>query len=711
MTIQSPLARIEYTVSGASPYSIPFMFIDDADIKAYADGNLLLLGVDYTLAGAKVATGGTLTLVSPVAGDELVIINDPEPTQLTEYPEFGKFSAGQHELALDKLTILIKRAIDLASRAVRFPDSSVVVGEIAPEANKYIGWDSTGKQLVNLSGSGDATDSIFVIHTPSVTGGVGATVKAKLEEFPGVTDLGAEGDGATNNYLALVAAFAGFPGKKIRVPAGVYQVPFSTLNAITPGAYTCLEGDGADVTELVFIPSDTTTRTVFNVTQPGFTIRGIKVSLQVPAGGTCLAFTAGASGMTIDKCIIDGKCTNVGASISHVSHGIAIPLSGTLESLTVMDSEFTRLRYPLLKANASTAINIGTTFRNNLFRGNYNEDLSFNSPAGSWSDVKVIGNRFCEGAGAGASVNQLYVSFASVSDFVVSGNSFTGNVLDAIHIEENCLRWAVTGNTINVDGNGVFFVENNVGGSYLMPKLGIVADNIVSKAGTLKTAGIHGIWSANSGDVNTVALKQSTITGNVVSGYDYGIVSDGTLNDSLLISSNVIDNCNIGVYSPYMSISISGNITSNCGIGASAQFGGELLDHTFTDCTQIVTCGTTRPIALINPAWTFTEFALSAGVSSYKALAQLLTLARAYGHLHVSEWCEVVSDVSTESYEVTWNGSALTATSKASYEPGGVSCTVVMNSNNLAVQVFCASARTTVRLSAKFNGMLTVTAT
>lgn len=167
MTVQSTLARVAYTISGAGPYTIPYYFLDNADIiviRTPAGGGdpiTLVLTTDYTLAGAGVESGGTLTLVAPVNGDTLIIINEPEPTQLVSYPETGKFPAKSHETALDRLTMVVKRVYDLASRGLRLNDGDAATSFVFPISSpgKLIGWGTDGK-LTNTSASGVGPNSI-----------------------------------------------------------------------------------------------------------------------------------------------------------------------------------------------------------------------------------------------------------------------------------------------------------------------------------------------------------------------------------------------------------------------------------------------------------------------------------------------------------------------------------------------------------------------
>ena len=597
---------------------------------------------------------------------------------------------------------------------------------VQPYTSEMLYVDQNGLGLYSGVHFTETTSTTITLATPAVAGDVyrirvgqylaaSAEIVFRLDALEAqatisVKDFGAVGDGVTDDLAAFTAALSACAGKKLRIPEGAYYLPFTSTSALTPPANINIAGDGRDVAELVFEPSSTTDRNAFSVSNAGFSLTGVTVTLDVPAGGSCSVFAPTASGVMIENCDIDGGCTSVGASISHVAHGIKMPASGTVNDITLRGTSFHRLRYPFLKANTSTCTNRRIDVTDCEFYGNYNEDLSFNSPSGVCDSVVVQGCHFHDGAGIAASVDQLQAAFASVSNFVVSGNTFAGDVLDAIHIEENSINWSVSGNTIDVDGNGIFIIENNVSGSYTTPVNGAIVGNSLYKAGTQKEAGKHGIWIADgAGTATLVALQRSVIANNTVLGFDSGIVCDGTLDDTVSIFGNTAENCNSGIFAPYLNLLVNGNITSNCGIGINASFGGCVQGHTFINCTVAATCGTERPLSLINPAWTFTEFALAAGVHTYKPLCELLANARAYGHLHISEWCEVLADSWTESMEVTWNGTALTATSKVSYEPGAVVVDVVMNSDNLAIDLLCAADRTTVRLEVKLNGMASIT--
>lgn len=133
MTISSTTTKISYNGAGsAGPFSIPFYFLANADLvatKVSTTGveSTLALTTHYTLTGAGVPAGGTLTLVSVLAsGEKLIIKRSPAKTQETDYVENAAFPAEAHEEALDRLTMITQDLGEVMARAVTIPISSSV---------------------------------------------------------------------------------------------------------------------------------------------------------------------------------------------------------------------------------------------------------------------------------------------------------------------------------------------------------------------------------------------------------------------------------------------------------------------------------------------------------------------------------------------------------------------------------------------------------
>jgi hypothetical protein len=108
MTVSSEVSEVSYTGNGAATeFEVPFLFLaaPHLEVQEKVDGgsySTLTLGVDYTVTGAGVATGGTVTrTTAPIADATLRIRRTLPLTQGTAFRTAGTFSAATHENAHD----------------------------------------------------------------------------------------------------------------------------------------------------------------------------------------------------------------------------------------------------------------------------------------------------------------------------------------------------------------------------------------------------------------------------------------------------------------------------------------------------------------------------------------------------------------------------------------------------------------------------------
>ena len=95
-------------------------------------------------------------------------------------------------------------------------------------------------------------DASAVSYKPSGTGSVATNVQSKFREFVSVKDFGAKGDGANDDYAAIMACIEANPGRRIFFPKGVYLVSNTIWNKYdgtvlegeTNGSYTFGQGSG-----------------------------------------------------------------------------------------------------------------------------------------------------------------------------------------------------------------------------------------------------------------------------------------------------------------------------------------------------------------------------------------------------------------------------------------------------------------------------------
>jgi hypothetical protein len=155
MTISTTASRISYNGNGVTvAFSFPYRFLQNADlvvIRVAADGTetTLVLGTDYTVAGADDDAGGTVTCtVAPVTGSRLVIYRSVEITQEVDYITGDSFPAETHERALDRLTMVAQQLQDAVDRSAKLPETSTADA------------DALVADLIRLADSADNIDTV-----------------------------------------------------------------------------------------------------------------------------------------------------------------------------------------------------------------------------------------------------------------------------------------------------------------------------------------------------------------------------------------------------------------------------------------------------------------------------------------------------------------------------------------------------------------------
>ena len=79
ITIADATPRVQYTVGGSSstgPFTIPWPYFSDSDIKVYQDGTLKTITTHYTISGTAVDdgfSGGTVSFGSAISNATVTI--------------------------------------------------------------------------------------------------------------------------------------------------------------------------------------------------------------------------------------------------------------------------------------------------------------------------------------------------------------------------------------------------------------------------------------------------------------------------------------------------------------------------------------------------------------------------------------------------------------------------------------------------------------
>jgi len=119
--INDTTPRSQYTAtSGQTVFTVPFEFFENSDLKVYKNSTLLTLTTNYTVTGAGITGGGSVTLVSgATAGDILTIVRDVPVKRVTDFPTSGPFNVDALNSDLDRLTAMVQQQEALDGRSLR----------------------------------------------------------------------------------------------------------------------------------------------------------------------------------------------------------------------------------------------------------------------------------------------------------------------------------------------------------------------------------------------------------------------------------------------------------------------------------------------------------------------------------------------------------------------------------------------------------------
>lgn len=189
MTLSSTASRISYAGNGSSDeFSFPYRFLQDADlvvllvVDATGVSTAQILDTDYTVAGEGLSAGGTVTMATPPAsGETLVIYRDVALTQDLDLVENDPLPVEEVEKRLDKAAMHVQRLADRVGRSIRLRESySSAFDTLLPAsltANAILCVNSTGDGLAlgasttQLLAGGTTTEAVTIAKagTPFLT--------------------------------------------------------------------------------------------------------------------------------------------------------------------------------------------------------------------------------------------------------------------------------------------------------------------------------------------------------------------------------------------------------------------------------------------------------------------------------------------------------------------------------------------------------------
>lgn len=195
MTVNTTTSRADYTGNGVTTaFTVPFYFLDNTHLTvlrtviATGVSTTLVLGTDYTVTGAGVPAGGTVTCtVAPTAAQKISILRNVPFTQLTDYVPNDPFPAESHERALDQLTMLAQQVTENVSRAITLPAATTGISTNLPTAQplQLLGFNAAGNALTTYDPTSLLTAAGSSGFSTQTFNGTGAQTAFTLSTSPG----------------------------------------------------------------------------------------------------------------------------------------------------------------------------------------------------------------------------------------------------------------------------------------------------------------------------------------------------------------------------------------------------------------------------------------------------------------------------------------------------------------------------------------------
>lgn len=244
MPVTGATTRDDYVAGdGQTVFNYTFQILLDSDLKVIQNGTTLTLNNDYTVSGAGVAGGGTVTLTTGATLNDTISIFLAMPIdRTTEYQEAGDFLASDVNGDFDKGYIAMNQLQTDIGRSLGLKDVDPTVDMSLPvkadRANKYLMFNSQG-----IPDVAPATNDSYEIN---------------------VKDFGARGNGTTDDRVAIQSAIDYAEARSISpqgspvviFPSGKYRIGspgdstgliIKKANILGSGPFGCTIVWGGDV--------------------------------------------------------------------------------------------------------------------------------------------------------------------------------------------------------------------------------------------------------------------------------------------------------------------------------------------------------------------------------------------------------------------------------------------------------------------------------
>lgn len=221
VTDQTPLNT--YTGNGVTTvFAYSFLVLLAGDLAAKVGGTVKTQGVDFTVSGAGVSSGGSVTFTTaPASGARVELYRETALARVTDYQDNGDLLAETVNRDFDRIWLAMQEQGRDIGSTVRAPigETLAEMPAASTRANRLLAFDGAGAPEQSPFTTTQVASAIAAAYTGMGTadaaafiaagaGSVSRTMQDKARDIIHIKDKGAVGNGTTDDTLALVRAAA-----------------------------------------------------------------------------------------------------------------------------------------------------------------------------------------------------------------------------------------------------------------------------------------------------------------------------------------------------------------------------------------------------------------------------------------------------------------------------------------------------------------------
>lgn len=208
ITSQEP--RAEFVASAAQTvFNVNFTIINEEDCVVLKDGVELTNGVQYTVTSLYNEAGAVITVTTPMAGGEIVIIyRDTIIQRESVYVNDGLFDANALERDLDVLTTVQQEQALALRRSVGLPPTALLDSIELPDpvANRGLKWNADADAIVNTASDPDTAVTAAAASAAAALVSQNAAAASASAALTSENNTAATYDAFDDRYLGQKAA-------------------------------------------------------------------------------------------------------------------------------------------------------------------------------------------------------------------------------------------------------------------------------------------------------------------------------------------------------------------------------------------------------------------------------------------------------------------------------------------------------------------------